>query len=316
MQYNVADWTPTIVHPFTGQVIDNPLPLFPDADGNGVVSVSAFKDGAGKLHYIQIPDATYAEMGMRDGDAFNPTHEEFKSVLDLAVPTAQAAVAFDASAGGSFGNPVTSLTWSHTAAAGSVLVVQAFSSNGTPNTISGVTYNAVSMTAVDAYTDTTNNLRETSWILLSPASGAHNVVVSASSGLIVGESQSYTGADTTTNPTSFNHAFGTIANGVKPSVTVTNVTGGALLGFAQKGNSATNGVTGGTERVHESNITNGGWGDVFGLGTGTQTYEATLNPDGAGSNGDEAQVMVLQPAAAGGGTASASTPIYFESVDD
>lgn len=204
------------------------------------------------------------------------------------------AIAFDASSQGTAGNPVTSITWSHTCASGAVLVVQAGS--GATNTISGVTYNGVAMTAVDSYTDTTNALKNTSWILLNPASGANNIVVSASLGLILGEGQSYTGASTTANPSTFAHAVGLTAG--LPSVSVTNTTGGALVGFGYKSNSATNGVTGGTERQHDAAVTNGGWGDVLGAGSGSQSYEITFSVNG-GNFGYAVQAMVLQLPTAG-----------------
>jgi hypothetical protein len=207
------------------------------------------------------------------------------------------AIAIDANSGVQFANPGSSLTFNHTCAAGAVLVFQGYGFSG--RTISGVTYNGAAMTAVDAYTDSTGFINAT-FILLNPTSGTNSVVVSTtgSAGGLTGCTLSYTGCSTSSNPQTFGHSSATIPQGTNPSVTITNVTGGALVGWAAKGNSITNGVTGGTERTHEPNVFNGGWGDILGAASGSQTYAGTLSTDGAGTNTYTAQVMVLQPPAA------------------
>lgn len=201
------------------------------------------------------------------------------------------AVSFDSSAQGTAANPTTSISWSHTTASGAVLVVQAITL--TTNSVTSVTYNGNALTLVDTSND--GSLILTNWILLTPSSGTHTVVVNCTNGLLGADSQSYTGASTISNPSSFGHSNVSLPNGSAPTISLTNVTGGGLIGFAYKGNSNSSGIVGGTQRQHDAAITNGSWGDILGASSGSQAFTITFSVDGSGTNFANVQAMVLQP---------------------
>jgi hypothetical protein len=101
------------------------------------------------------------------------------------------AIAHDANASGlSASSPA---TFSHTCTGSDRILFVAAASN-TSETVTGVTYNGVSMTEVDSVTaGATQHL----FYLVAPATGANNVVVSTSGSVAVGSSVSYTGVDQT-----------------------------------------------------------------------------------------------------------------------
>lgn len=210
------------------------------------------------------------------------------------------AIAFDASGGPGLVNPGTSYTWNHTVGTGAILVVYAYTFTGSTGP-TGVTFNGVAMTNVVTFASSFTPEIWTSWISLNPTSGTHAVVVTQTSGDGgTGASLSYTGCDTTTNPTSQNHADGTDSGTNITTVNVTTPANGALVGWAGRGNSITNGVVGGTERVHDPNIFNGGWGDVLGLSAGSNAYTPTFSSLGGTANVWISMAMALQPPASGG----------------
>lgn len=85
----------------------------------------------------------------------------------------------------------TSLTYSFTNTAGTLLVVGVAQSD---RTISGVTYNGVAMTQSLSVLSTNGKARSSIYYLLNPATGAHNVVVSLGGGAsIVSGAISFTG---------------------------------------------------------------------------------------------------------------------------
>ena len=112
----------------------------------------------------------------------------------------------DASAAGGIVNTGTSLTWSHTCstAANRILFVAAF--GNTTDVLTGATYAGTAMTLA-AKVQVPSDRYMYVWYLTAPATGANNVVVSASSSVVIaGASQSYTGAaqtapDVTATPT-------------------------------------------------------------------------------------------------------------------
>lgn len=140
------------------------------------------------------------------------------------------AIAFDAATDGSLVNPGTSLTWSHTVTGSNpILHVAVFgdlvSGDATGVKITGVTYNAVAMTLVGKIAEengaTPANDR---WVylyeLVGPATGAHNVVVSASASIaIAGQSVSHTGAKQSSQPDNFTTNSAAGASSITTSLT-------------------------------------------------------------------------------------------------
>ena len=103
------------------------------------------------------------------------------------------AISFDASSSGSTTD--TSLTFSHTCTGSNlILFISARTNNNA--TVTGITYNSVAMTRIA--TGTVNPISSryvTLFYLLSPATGAHDIVISLSgSDSVGGHGLSYTGA--------------------------------------------------------------------------------------------------------------------------
>lgn len=138
---------------------------------------------------------------------------------------------FDAASSTS-GTGQTSLTWSHTCT-GTELALGVTVGLGDATignrTVSGVTYNGVSLTNAWAADDGTF-CNSSGWYLKNPATGAHNIVVSIGGGgaqLGAAGGQSYTAVDQTT-PTGT--ANSTTGSGTTASVNVTSASGEVVIG--------------------------------------------------------------------------------------
>src|SRR5437016_3064177 len=85
------------------------------------------------------------------------------------------------------------LTFSHTCTGSNLILFVYVWKNATTDLINTVTYNGVTMTAVNAgVTDGASDYGKM-YYLLNPATGAHNVVVTVSSGSVAAYAASYTG---------------------------------------------------------------------------------------------------------------------------
>lgn len=130
------------------------------------------------------------------------------------------AIAFDVATSGGIVNPGTSLTFSHTCTGSDrILLVFAFGATS-GDVITGATYAGTSMTAVSTAFQLTGDRMVHCWYLINPASGANNVVISASSSqTIAGCSTSYTGAKQTGQPDASNTGQNPSATSLSLSVT-------------------------------------------------------------------------------------------------
>lgn len=116
------------------------------------------------------------------------------------------AIAVDSSVSGLSATPGSSLTWSHTCTGSNRILFVGAVTNEADNTdyVTGVTYNGVAMTRVDSFRSQGQG-GTVMYMLVNPASGANNVVVSLSASKnIYGASTSYTGALQTGQPDSNN----------------------------------------------------------------------------------------------------------------
>lgn len=104
------------------------------------------------------------------------------------------AITFDASSSGSFGSSPD--TWTHTCSGSDRILFVAVFSQGT---ISGATYNGVTMTSLGTYGYTSPTGNGELFMLVNPATGANTVSVS-SSGNLIGVAASYNGAKQTGQP--------------------------------------------------------------------------------------------------------------------
>lgn len=111
-----------------------------------------------------------------------------------------AAVTIDASSASSE-TTAASLTFSHTMSSGTngLLIVAASVQTSGGATLNTVTFNGVSMTKYNEITIASTYFKLSLWYLIAPASGAHNVVATASTTVeIWAAAQSFTGVDQTT----------------------------------------------------------------------------------------------------------------------
>jgi len=119
------------------------------------------------------------------------------------------SIAFDAEAVSSLVNTGTSVTWSHTCTGSNRILFAACIGDSTSDLVTGATYGGTAMTLVDKAQTPTGGRWCYLFVLVAPASDANNVVISASSSIVLaGVSSSYTGAaqsgqpDTETSSTS------------------------------------------------------------------------------------------------------------------
>ncbi len=109
----------------------------------------------------------------------------------LAPAFTYAAIAFDASSGTTIVS-ASSVTWSHTCTGSDRILFVATYGNSGFTEFTGITYNGVSLTfiASEQYGE-----RASLWYLINPASGTHDIVISApTSRPMGGSASSYTGA--------------------------------------------------------------------------------------------------------------------------
>lgn len=209
------------------------------------------------------------------------------------------SIAFDAAASSSGSG--TSLTYSHTCASGATLIVGVLAQTGV--TVSGVTYNGVSMTSVGANVADGGGYSVTLWYLGSASSGANNIVITCgtSSAAIFGRSVSYTGCDTssplgasnsgTTSGTT-NHTF-SVTTGTDNSWTVLFGRGQNQFLTASTGSTRRSPTAGNADTIlFDSNAA------ITPAGSNSMTYTTPVNDTTAG--------IIMELKVAGG--AAAPTP--------
>jgi signal peptidase I len=131
----------------------------------------------------------------------------FLSLLLLSLSTsAHAQVVLDAttSASARLTTLTNSFTFAHTSTGSNLVLVVGVSMNifgGNTSTVSGVIYNGVALTRAGFHNDSANQRRTEMWYLIAPATGNHNVTVTANipAGTIgaVAGATTFTGADQT-----------------------------------------------------------------------------------------------------------------------
>ena len=122
------------------------------------------------------------------------------------------AIAFDAAVVQN-DNSTTEQTIAHTCTGSNLLLLVGFITNNATDIITGVTYNSVAMTRLDAQQGDDSSFYSYVYGLLGPATGANNVVVSASgTSLIWTCVTSYTGVAQSGLPDSSNSAVNNTAS--------------------------------------------------------------------------------------------------------
>lgn len=181
------------------------------------------------------------------------------------------AIAFDSAVNAARQNGVASLTFSFNNVAGNLVAVSAW----TTDTAGAVTatYNGTAMTEVGAGVTNPDTLtRLHVFVLKSPATGAHNVVVTlAGSFDVTAQAVSYSGTDTTTQPDASNS--GTGIGTADFSLAVTTVTDNAWTVFCPVNNGYGVGGAAGTGSTQRLAPTDG-----------LATYDSNAVISPAGSN--------------------------------
>ena len=178
------------------------------------------------------------------------------------------ALAFDAKSDSDGYTNAASVTWSHTCTGSNLgLVVGDGGWHPSGHTVSGVTYNAVALTARATSALSGGDDQASCWTLINPASGANNVVVSITNG---GSGDaggtvatSFTGAHQTTM-----HADATTATGNDGTPTITipnNTTADACFDVVAAGSGADPAMTARTNRTEIDSQADGGegWGGSY-----------------------------------------------------
>ncbi len=168
------------------------------------------------------------------------------------------AIAFDgATAGTQIGGGT--LTFSHTCSGSNlVLFVQACVIHDVSvSSVTGVTYNSVAMTQIGTASSqgsSPGNQSSSLWYLAGPATGANNIVITASNSpfAIVGSSASYTGASQTGIPDNYT-VGGSSVNTTDYSLTVTAGSGCWVLLASKNDGGVASAGTGTTSRIASGN---------------------------------------------------------------
>jgi hypothetical protein len=161
-------------------------------------------------------------------------------------------ITFDAAGAGN-NNPVTSLTYSHTCTSNNnrFLVVAVWTEQ-TGDIVTGVTYNGVAMTRVATVTQGTQRIHL--YILVNPATGTNDVVVSTgSSANIHSVSASYYDAKQSAQPNAFNTNVQASGATLTLQATVTK-NGSLLISCAANEGNGISASTGTTNRTGGSGI--------------------------------------------------------------
>jgi hypothetical protein len=196
------------------------------------------------------------------------------ALLLTAIPC-WAQIALDTSSTGTSGT-ATSITFSYTNN-GNILFVGTADQIASSSLITGVTYATVAMTEIGTGAQAPSDRYTRLWFLVGPATGANNVVVSASSSTFLeAKAASYTGALQTGVPDATNKATGTSTSA---SVSVTSVAANCWTVTWVK---AQNGiVTGGTNVTLRQNGSQALIGDSnAALAAGAHTTTAAISVSG------------------------------------
>lgn len=162
------------------------------------------------------------------------------------------AIALDTTSNGA--TTGTSLTFSHTCSGSNKILFVGVGQENSTDVISGVTYNSVSMTAIDTQINGGPNEVLSLYYLINPSTGSNNVVISLGSSIDVrGVSISYTGALQSGVPDSKNKATNTASTSITTSV-ITVLNNCWVVGIAQLDSGVPAASTGVTSRVVQNNI--------------------------------------------------------------
>jgi hypothetical protein len=155
------------------------------------------------------------------------------------------AIAVDAVTATASTASILTKTFAHTCSGSDRLLLVVAGCTTATADISGVTYNGVAMTQVGVdQTDSGGGGRMTVWALIAPATGANNVVITATATATIGYGAiSFTGAYQTSNPDSNTQGAETATTSYSVTATAPTTNEAAVLfGYAMSGASLTGGT--------------------------------------------------------------------------
>lgn len=145
--------------------------------------------------------------------------------LLLLFSGAQSGILFDAASNSSYQTAQSTYSWSHTCTGSSrylTVGISMLSVGG--SSVSGITYNSVAMTKIDAKASVSGAVRAELWGLVAPATGSNTIAVTLSASLdSIGTASSYTGVHQTTSYEGTADASATNVGAADATVNVTTV---------------------------------------------------------------------------------------------
>jgi len=188
----------------TGTTVKSARDVFKPAPCDGYFAAAVFRDSVGMLHTIEISKERYAAMGRNGGASMNPSNSEYRSLLDMATPRAEAAIAYSSNAtsgGFTSGTSVTFSIFITSTTTDVVLLTSPMVDDG--DTLTTVTHNGDAMTEI-AKLDTPGvgaGIWAYFYYRLNPDTGTNNIVISRDgSGVVRAEAVSYTGVTSSCFP--------------------------------------------------------------------------------------------------------------------
>lgn len=200
-------------------------------------------------------------------------------ILKPNTQVAEAAVAIDSGEAGGTGGPLSPLSFNHTST-GNNLILVCFVRDST-DTITGVTYNGVTMTQVAKQNVFTTNYWY-GFYLVNPATGTHSVSISFSNSGVPNINyacQSYSGVAQSGQPDAFNNALTT--SNASNNMTVTTVADNTwLVGIGEAANGGAISA-GANATVRQSSLAYAKMFDTNGSQTPAGSHSITVTMTGA-----------------------------------
>lgn len=219
-QYHVSEYVPSWTEKTATGTIEhiNPVPEFPDTDGDGLVSYTMGVNKKGETVYSQISEKEYKSLGEKGGAKHNeelPAKYKIsvaEAVIEGLMPNvAEAAIAYDAQSSAAQ-IIASSVTYAHTISGSNTILFVSPSCYPSACTLT-VTYNGTSMTQIGGYVTSADSVVQGLFYLVAPTTGTNNVVVTKTGGTYVASlSQSYTGASQTGQPDANSSGTGSVSS--------------------------------------------------------------------------------------------------------
>lgn len=185
---------------------------------------------------------------------------------------AVAGIAFDAASNSGYQAASSSYSWSHTCTGSNRYLTVGISMLSLAQTVTGITYNSVSLSLLGVRASVSGAARVELWGLVAPATGSNTIAVTLSGAIAsAGNASSYTGVHQTSPTEAFNSAQATNVGAADATVDVTTVADNAwAVDIVCTDDTA---ITVGAGQTQTGNVTGAG-------GSGAMSYEGPKTPAG------------------------------------